>query len=591
MVSREPGGPPAGQLLVIEGGPGSPSPIAQMLSEGTADEGFEVVQVHVLDDALTRIRARRPACVVLALGGRSLGGLDDLHELRAAVPDTPLIVVTDPDAVELARESMRRGAHDVVARDGLDARLLTLRIVDAVQRLREERAVEHLAFHDPTTGLVNRAVLMDRLRIALARAVRVSVPRQAAAARGAVDPAGEQPRLAVMVLELDGQPSPDSVRTEGDENHLLRVVASRLQSSLRPSDTVARLGGGEFVTVCERGEDPLDAARIAQRLLLAIGQPIAVAGDQVALDARVGIAVDDGGTDPEAVLRNAQLALHHARHDEPATIRLFGESMRGVTHARQLNASVLLRALERGEFRLVYQPTVDLSTGALNGAEVMLRWATPHRGVLWPAEFLPAAEESGVIVPIGAWVLRTALQQVAQWQRTFSWSPPLRVAVNVSARELSDPGIVDVVSEAMVAMQCAPGVPILTLEFSPASVAQAGRTALATLLALTARGVHLTLQHVGPGAGVWLERLGTLPVDFLKIDPGLSGPGEDRLRVERLVAVARTLGVSVAATAVETGEQLAMLRSAGCQVAQGHLFARAMPAKQMSRLLQGNPRW
>ena len=590
MATGDRGTPSSGQLLVIEGGMSGPSPVARMLAESTEDESFEVVCVHVLDDALTHIRVWRPACIVLDLGGRSRGGLDDVHELRAAVPDIPVVVVTDPDAAQIAREAIRRGAHDAIARGGLDGPLLTRRIVDAIRRLREERAREHLAFHDPATGLANRPVLVDRLRIALARAVRTSVSRQATAAR-AVDPAGEAPRLAVMVLELDGRPAQDGPRAEGDEDHLVCAVASRLLSALRPSDTVARLGGGEFVTVCEAGEGPLDAVGIAQRLLATIGEPIALAGDQVALRARVGIAVDDGGTDPEAVLRNAQLALHHARHDEPATIRLFGESMRRVTHTRQLNESVLLRALERGEFRLLYQPTVDLSTGALNGVEVLLRWATPHRGVLWPAEFLPAAEETGVIVPIGAWVLRTALQQVAQWQRRFSWSPPLRVAVNVSAPELGDLGFANVVSEAMVAMQCAPGVPSLSLEFSPASVAQASRNALAALIALTTRGVHLTLQHVGPGDAAWWERLGAVPVDVLKIDPGLAGPGEDRSRVEQLVAAARRLGLSVAATTVETGEQLAMLRSAGCQVAQGHLFARAMPAKQVSRLLHDNPRW
>jgi EAL domain-containing protein (putative c-di-GMP-specific phosphodiesterase class I)/GGDEF domain-containing protein len=574
---------PADQLLVIEGRNHVSSQLREILSDGGADERFSAVTVDALDEAFTRIRASRPACIVLDLAGRGDRGIEELIELRAAAPDVPVVAVTGERGEAVAAEAGRRGAQVCIVGE-VDRALLAELIDQAIQRLSEERRLEQRAFHDPATGLASRAVFLDRLRGALARAVRGLGRPSAAGPRGPASAPQEPLQLAVILLEADLGPGAEKG---------LRIVASRLQSVLRPTDTVARLDGGEFAVICESAAGPLDVQGITRRLQRAVTEPTAPSDRGAAPDVNVGIAFDNGGTDPERMLRNAELALHHAHRAGGSTVVVFRDSMRGVVRARGITEPVLRRALEHRELHLAYQLMVDVPTGAVSGMEVVIRWATPDRGVLWPAEFLPAAEDTGVIVPIGAWVLRTAIRQVAQWQAALGRVPPLRLAVNLSTRELTDRDLGRMVIEQIAAAQHREGAPGLALEVSAASLAQVGPSARRTLDALRLRGVHLTLERAGAECAS-VDQLRELPVDTVKIDPLLVAelPGSRRatMIVERLVAASSELGMSVAAAGVETVEQLAAVRSLGCRTVQGHLLGRAMLAKRMTRVLVETPR-
>jgi diguanylate cyclase (GGDEF)-like protein/PAS domain S-box-containing protein len=445
-------------------------------------------------------------------------------------------------------------------------------LAGAIERLRSERQMRHDALHDSLTGLPNRSLLLDRLHHALARATR------------------EGRRVALLFVDLDNlKVINDSLgHHAGDE--MLKAIGPRLDGQLRASDTVARFGGDEFAIVCEDIDDVEQAVEIARRIVGAFQDPFIVAGEERFGSVSVGVVVTNPVVPRSAdeLLSDADAAMYRAKERGRGRFELFDAGLRDRITARLQLEADLRRALE-GEGRLwvAYQPYYRLPSRAVEGVEALVRWDHPTRGNVSPAEFIPIAEESGLVVPLGARVLRAACEQVAQWQRETGHHG-LRLTVNVSARQMATPEFVDVVQEVLADTGLHPdslGLEIterLLLEETPA-------TAL-TIELLQALGVRLLLDDFGTGYSS-LRYLQRYPLDGLKVDRafvmGLGEDGDgDGAIVEAIVGMARALGMSVIPEGVETEGQLARLCALGCDRAQGFLLSRPLPAEQLEGLLR-----
>ena len=461
--------------------------------------------------------------------------------------------------------------HVTLVRDVLgEPQYFFTQLQDITERKRMEAELAHQALHDSLTGLPNRALLTDRLVHGLAGTRR----------RGA--------DLGVIFLDIDHfKVVNDSVgHTAGDD--LLRQAADRIARAIRPGDTVARFGGDEFVVVCD-DVSVLQTEQIAERVLAALSQPCRIGSQEMSVTASLGIAVADGNATPDSLLRDSDAAMYRAKDRGRSRIELFDEALRSKTERRQATASALRCALEREEFTVHYQPVVDLSTGAMVSAEALLRWQHPERGLVSPDEFIPLAEETGLIVPIGAWVLEQACQQLAEWQRT---APSMSAAVNLSVRQMAANDMAGLVDNVLQRTGARPES--LCLELTESVFMEDVDYFESTLAGLKALGVRLSIDDFGTGYSS-LSYLKRFPVDAVKVDrafvDGLGTDAHDSALVAAIVAMAAALDLEVTAEGVETREQLAILKTLKCQRVQGFYLARPMPATAMDRLIADSHQW
>ena len=364
---------------------------------------------------------------------------------------------------------------------------------------------------------------------------------------------------------------------------LLIDVAGRLQSAVRSGDTLARFGGDEFVIVCDDVRDgEVDA--LAHRVTSALREPFASETHQVAVTASIGAALATDSSDPQTLLRDADAAMYRAKERGRDQVVLFDEAMHRQADERLQDAVGLRRALERGEFRTVYQPIIDTDTGSTVGMEALIRWEDPERGLIAPGLFIPAAEETGLIVPIGAWVLDDALSQVQRWREEFPHTGDLWVAVNISSRQLQAPGLVEQVAASMQRAGIPPSA--VHLEITESAVMNDLEPVVDTLVALRALGLHLAVDDFGTGYSS-LTYLKRLPVTTVKIDRsfirGLGGSDDafDRPLVDAIIKMSESLHLEVIAEGVETPEQLDVLRELGGRVAQGFLWSKPLTKEQV----------
>ncbi len=419
----------------------------------------------------------------------------------------------------------------------------------------ERKLLEAGAVEDPLTGLPNRAVLLDRLRHARARQTRT----------GSL--------LAVLFLDLDRFKIVNDTFGHDVGDKFLNATAQRLRSLTRASDTLARLGGDEFVILAEDLGTPADAVQFAERIVGAFREPQRVNSENVTLSATVGLALAEpgcGGT-PEDLLREADMAMYRAKAAGRSRYAVFDAGMRAEVGERRRMGLDLLHALERGEFRVVYQPLVHVRNGSVEACEALLRWDHPERGPIAPAEFVPLAEENGLIAAIGDWVLETACAQAAAWRREGN---QITVSVNVAPAQLIEPGYADRVAATIAQAGVPPAC--VTLEVVEASVVSDGQGIARALHAVRALGVRLALDDFGKGA-TSLSYFRSIPVDVVKLDKafaaGLRDGAEDRAIVAGVLSLAEKMNIDVVAEGVETEDQLAALRELGCPYAQGFLFA------------------
>ena len=526
--------------------------------------------IATIFDAAGRILYISPACRLLGYEPEELIGTDSF-------------ALCHPDDVEDAKSSVpwllsRPGStitHELRVRDGSGAYRWVEEVLsnhlddpaiegivgnirDITERREGELELQRRATTDDLTGLANRIELTERLEQRIA--------------------GSSTERATVVFLDLDEfKLVNDSLgHTFGDA--LLRQVATRLRSLVRGRDLIARFGGDEFVVLCEGGDERAPAL-LAERLLGAFDAPFIVGGEPLQMSASIGVATSPPH-DAETLLRRADAAMYRAKELGRNRVEHFDESL-----AEQSTSVLRLRSemrlgLEQDQFVLHYQPIVDLATETVVGMEALLRWVHPVRGVVPPLDFIPEAEHSGLIAPLGAWVMRTACLEAA------TWPAPMHVAVNLSVRQLADHGIVDTVADALAASGLDPSA--LVLEVTESALMANAETALVVLNELKALGIRLAIDDFGTGYSslIYLKRM---PVDTLKVDrsfvDGLGDDAEDSAIVASVIGLAHAVGLRAVAEGVETRAQQQHLLELGCDLAQGYLWSRPVPAAEIPALL------
>jgi diguanylate cyclase (GGDEF)-like protein/PAS domain S-box-containing protein len=499
---------------------------------------------------------------------------DDVPHVRAIFTD----VSAAPDATVTAEYRMRhtdgssRYVESIVSNlvDDPTVNGLVLNTRDVTDRKILQEELAHQAFHDSLTGLSNRAVFHDRIGHALARSER------------------HDTRLAVFLLDLDGFKTVNDSLGHDAGDQLLIAVAKRLEFQGRSSDTVARIGGDEFGILLEDDADEARARSLADRALAAFAVPFEVQGREVFIRASIGIVLSvPGDSDTDELIRNADTAMYAAKAAGKGRYEFFRPFM----HTRALERfevqADLERAIVRGEFVVHYQPIVDFETRVVRGVEALVRWNHPSRGMLAPIEFIPVAEETGAIVPLGAWVLGEACRQTAAWRAAHVGSRDLSVSVNLSTRQLLEADLVTQVRDVLDATGLEPAA--LTLELTEGSLMQDVEETIVQLGALKELGVRLAIDDFGTGSSS-LGYLQRFPIDTLKIDKSFvdgiaTDDSEDPALVRAIVQMASTLSLETIAEGIEGSDQLDELRSAGCRAGQGYLFARPLVADALEAFL------
>jgi diguanylate cyclase len=434
------------------------------------------------------------------------------------------------------------------------------------------RTNENQLLRDPLTGLPSRVLYLNNLKLALERLGR-----------------GPHRSVAVLFLDLDRFKVINDSLGHGEGDELLVAVAERVGHSLRRHETLARFGGDEFVILCEDIYDDEGAVAVAERVLKAFSLPFQLAHGETMAAASIGISVtSDPNQDPDDLIRDADAAMYRAKGAGGARVVLFDEVTRERALARLHNENAIRKALEREEFRVFFQPEVSIDGEQITGLEALVRWQHPERGLLGPGEFISLAEETGLIVPLGTWVLRDACRRAVVWQRSRPSEEPLLLRVNVSARQLAHESLCDTVSEIIQETGIEPAT--LCLEVTESVLIEDPESSIRMLTELKQLGVDIAIDDFGTGYSS-LEYLRRLPVDCVKVDRsfvrGLPENEEDVAIVKTVIELGHALKLKVTAEGVETADQLGNLQSAGCDTAQGFLFFRPEPPEVVAELFSG----
>ncbi len=441
---------------------------------------------------------------------------------------------------------------------------------DVTERKQTESQLRHQACHDALTGLPNRVLFIDRVDHAIKRAKRQ-----------------KDYLFAVLFLDLDRfKVVNDSLgHIIGDQ--LLIAIARRLEACLRPADTVARLGGDEFTILLENINDISDATQIAERIQTELSLPFHLGGHEVFTTASIGIALNTTGYNrSEDILRNADTTMYRAKTLGKARSEVFDSTMNTQLMARLQLETDLQRALQRQEFQLHYQPIVSLKNNKITGFEALLRWHRPKYGLVAAADFIPIAEETGLIVPIGWWVLREACHQMRKWQIQFDLNSSLTISVNLSGRQFSQPDLIQQIEQIIQETTIDPG--ILKLEITESVLVENAKSASAMLLKLQALGIRLSIDDFGTGYSS-LSYLHQFPIDTLKIDGSFINKVDvnvEKIEIVRtIVALAWNLGMDVVAEGVETNKQMHQVKSLKCEFGQGYFFSKPLDSKTAEALI------
>jgi diguanylate cyclase (GGDEF)-like protein/PAS domain S-box-containing protein len=441
-------------------------------------------------------------------------------------------------------------ARDITARKALEAQLA------------------YDALHDPLTGLANRALFHDRVAHALARAGRT---------------AG---RIAVLFLDVDEFKTVNDSLGHGHGDQLLATLAHRLLNATRGCDTVARLGGDEFAVLLENAGTDADAIIVAERIAASLLPPFTLGEQQMSVSASIGIAQTTDGDTTETLLRNADVAMYRAKGEGKGRHAIFEPTMHQALVDRIALETDLRNGIERGELFLVYQPIVELDTGRITAIEALVRWAHPQRGTLPPALFIPLAEATGLIVPLGRFVLREACRQAAHWQDTAASGGGPAVTVNLSARQFQQDDLAADVAAALQDSALDPGR--LVIEITESVVTRDIEVAIRQLHALKALGVQLAIDDFGTGYSS-LSSLQRFPIDILKIDKsfidGVTGAGNDAALARTIIALGDVLHMRTVAEGIEYQDQQQLVHALGCQLGQGYLFAKPVSAQEIGRIM------
>jgi diguanylate cyclase (GGDEF)-like protein len=545
------------KILLVEDNSDDALLVQEMLAEvGSAK--FSITRVSRLGDAQRRLQDERFDVVLLDLSLPDARGLETLKHMQATTPSAPIVVLTGHRDDTVALEAVQHGAQDYLIKGHADGDAVARSIRYAIERKRAQEHLAYLAQYDHLTGLANRTLFCDRVSQALARSRRAETP------------------LALLFLDLDQFKAINDTLGHDVGDLLLQAVADRIRRSVREVDTAARMGGDEFTVLLESVPSARDAAAVAQKILAAIAQPVTLNGHELSITASMGLTIfpDDGATIRD-LLKHGDTAMYRAKRHGGDGYRFYTPSMSVEALERLRLESDLQRALAGDEFVLHYQPQEDLA-GGVAGMEALLRWRRAGHGLVQPAAFLPFAEEEGLIVPIGEWAIRAACEQRRRWQE--SGQAPLRVAVNLSARQLLQKDLAGVVARILADTGLDPAM--LELELPEHALLGDARGSLAALMELKRLGLRLSIDDFGTGCSA-LRSLKTLPVDVLKIDQsfvhGVSANPHDEAIITAIIGLAHGLGIKVIAEGVETARQRDFLRDRGCDAIQGFLLCPPLP--------------
>ncbi|HEY4307587.1 MAG TPA: EAL domain-containing protein [Gemmatimonadaceae bacterium] len=541
-------------------------------------------EVHGTTDpraALSLFDELRPDLVLLDLQMPHIDGFTLLAALRQAAATAgeylPVLVLTADTTRETRDRALSSGAKDFLTKplERTEVLLRTRNLLETralhVALKSENKALEaklvHQAFHDSLTGLANRALFRDRVEHALTRASR-----------------GE--RLAVLLLDLDDFKGVNDSLGHGEGDRLLQVISERLTTATRECDTVARIGGDEFAILLEGVDGEAEAMRVVERVTAAMNAPVALRGREVRMSASIGVAHSHGAEPVEELLRNADVAMYKAKDEGKARFAVFEPGMHSALLARLELEADLRHAVERGELHVVYQPIVELSSGSIKGVEALARWQRRGHPMPTAAEFIPLAEETGLIVPIGRWVLTEACRQGREWQLLSLDAVAPTVSVNVSTRQLQDPNFVQDVITALRETKFP--ADRLILEITESVLMSDDASARSRLLELKELGIRIAIDDFGTGYSS-LSYLQRLPVDILKIDrsfvTNMSRSDGDAALASSIVALATSMKLHAVAEGIENSDQREHLHSLGCGYGQGYLFAKPVAANVIRDLL------
>ena len=524
----------------------------------------------------------------LILSDFGLPAFDGMRALDIAAktcPNTPFIFVTGTLGEDTAVESLKIGATDYVLKQRMNRLTMSVRraLKERAERLRREKAerelrksedqLRFLAYHDALTDLPNRALLLDRLNQAMLNAHR------------------NKGKFAVLYIDLDRFKNINDSLGHSTGDIILKQVAERMRGCARENDTVARLGGDEFVVVLSTVRDGTDAAVAADRIRRVMEEEFQVQGIRMSISCSIGIGVfPEDGEDAESLLKNADIALYSAKERGRSRWQFFTREMNGRAQERLKLEDSVRHALGKNEFFLEYQPQLELATGKIVAVEALLRWWHPEYGIVPPSTFLPVAENVGVIIPIGEWVLRTACAQAKQWQR--EGLGPLVMSVNVSAGQFRHEPLADAIRRALEDSGLPPKY--LELELTEGILLSNEEVMKPLLQQLSSMGLGLAIDNFGTGY-CSLNYLRRFPFSKLKIDRSLvqavSGDPRDNAITAAIIGMGRALQMRVVAECVESEEQAEILRSLGCDQVQGNHFSQSLEASAFARMFQSHHLW
>ncbi|MGH8691160.1 MAG: putative bifunctional diguanylate cyclase/phosphodiesterase [Burkholderiales bacterium] len=555
-------------VLLIEDNPGDARLIQEMIREDP-DAPFKLHCADRLSRALEHLSNGETGLVLLDLSLPDSIGLDTFARVYAHSPTVPIIVLTGNDDQKTALSAVKGGAQDYLVKGRLDRELLLRAMHYSIERKRYQVQLEHQANYDALTGLPNRNLLHDRLRQAV---YAQRLPRA----------------IAVVFMDLDHFKFVNDSLGHSTGDLLLKAMAERLRSVLREGDTVGRVGGDEFVLILNDQSNEEIIYRAMQRISSKVSELITIGGKELYVTCSAGISIyPQDGRDVETLLKNADAAMYRAKEGGRSNFQFYTSEMNERVNERLVLENALRRALERDELILHYQQKVNLKTGAIVGAEALVRWMHPEWGLVRPARFIPLAEETGLIVNIGEWVLREACRQTRAW--IDGGLSPGGVSVNLSVRQFRQEGLVRSVDRILHETGLEPAQ--LEMELTESMVMQNVDTAIAILQGLKQLGVALSVDDFGTGYSS-LSYLKDLPIDALKIDRsfvrdiGSGAEAEDGVLAQAIISLGHALHLKVIAEGVETDAQVRFLRRHGCDEVQGFFYGEAVPPDAHARLLE-----
>jgi len=554
------------KLLLVEDDHKEAMVIANMLKEGLQDQ-FILEQRRSVSEALDLVQQQSFQAIILNLSLPEGQSFESIPQFIQYCPGAPILILSEVEDEEQAILAVKSGAQDYLIKGQTSSSTLCRAIRYAMERHRATQRITQLAHYDHLTGLANRGLFYERLNCAVARCNRNDMA------------------MALIFLDLDHFKNINDTLGHECGDSLLKTVATRIKKCIREIDTGVRLGGDEFAILLEQIVSVEDVAAVSQRILQLLAQPLIANHHQLQITGSLGITIYPwDSANPQALLSHADAAMYRAKAQGGNNYQFYTAGMKTARLDGSTLEVELTRALAKKEFLLHYQPQMDLRTKQIIGMEALLRWHHPYQGLLGPNHFIPQAEENGMILPIGEWVLRTASKQAKYWEK--QGFPTAQVAVNLSARQIHQGNLPALIQDILKRSHLDPGN--LKLELTETFLIHETEETLQTMRELKAMGVHLYIDDFGAGYAS-LRYLKSFPVDGIKLDQSLIQQLPDSINdaaiVKAVISLGKALGLQVIAEGVETQEQADFLEEHGCDAMQGYLVAPPLPAHESAQYM------